>query len=90
MGLNDNLKLLVHLSALDINLKQFKESGFDSLSSLMVREDIGQLVLGARGKVLTLSLDDITKQTSEVWPLFVWVDRCALFQNGDPFLMWKN
>uniref|UniRef100_A0A3P9BHT1 Si:ch211-129c21.1 n=1 Tax=Maylandia zebra TaxID=106582 RepID=A0A3P9BHT1_9CICH len=65
MGLNDNLKLLVHLSALDINLKQFKESGFDSLSSLMVREDIGQLVLGARGKVLTLSLDDITKQTSE-------------------------
>uniref|UniRef100_A0A3P9BHS9 Si:ch211-129c21.1 n=1 Tax=Maylandia zebra TaxID=106582 RepID=A0A3P9BHS9_9CICH len=54
MGLNDNLKLLVHLSALDINLKQFKESGFDSLSSLMVREDIGQLVLGARGKVLTL------------------------------------
>lgn len=49
----------------DINLKQFKESGFDSLSSLMVREDIGQLVLGARGKVLTLSLDDISKQTSE-------------------------
>uniref|UniRef100_A0A3Q4H7M6 Si:ch211-129c21.1 n=1 Tax=Neolamprologus brichardi TaxID=32507 RepID=A0A3Q4H7M6_NEOBR len=67
MGLNDNLKLLVHLSALDINLKQFKESGFDSLSSLMVREDIGQLVLGARGKVLTLSLDDITKQTMEVF-----------------------
>uniref|UniRef100_A0A3Q3A1T1 Semaphorin-4E-like n=1 Tax=Kryptolebias marmoratus TaxID=37003 RepID=A0A3Q3A1T1_KRYMA len=42
---------------------------FDSLSSLMVRDDIGQLVLGARGKVITLSLDDITDKTSEVRPL---------------------
>lgn len=49
-----------------MNLKQFKESGFDSLSSLMVRDDIGQLIVGARGKVLALSLDDITKKTSEV------------------------
>ncbi|XP_035850674.1 semaphorin-4E-like [Sander lucioperca] len=49
----------------DMNLKQFKESGFGSLSSLMIRDDIGQLVVGARGKVLTLSLDDITEKTSE-------------------------
>ncbi|XP_041810026.1 semaphorin-4E-like [Chelmon rostratus] len=49
----------------DMDLKQFKESGFDSLSSLMIRQDIGQLVVGARGKVLTLALDDITKKTSE-------------------------
>ncbi|XP_030575363.1 semaphorin-4E-like [Archocentrus centrarchus] len=49
----------------DVDLKQFREPGFDSLSSLMVRDDIGQLVLGTRGKVLALSLDDITKQTSE-------------------------
>ncbi|XP_045919151.1 semaphorin-4E-like isoform X3 [Micropterus dolomieu] len=49
----------------DMNLKQFKESGFDSLSSLMVRDDIGQLIVGTRGKVLALSLDDITKKTSE-------------------------
>uniref|UniRef100_A0A8C9XDY4 Si:ch211-129c21.1 n=1 Tax=Sander lucioperca TaxID=283035 RepID=A0A8C9XDY4_SANLU len=45
---------------------KFKESGFGSLSSLMIRDDIGQLVVGARGKVLTLSLDDITEKTSEV------------------------
>ncbi|KAM7404059.1 hypothetical protein PAMA_004467 [Pampus argenteus] len=49
----------------DMNLKQFKESGFGGLSSLMIRDDIGQLVVGARGKVLTLNLDDITKKTSE-------------------------
>ncbi|XP_035529627.1 semaphorin-4E-like [Morone saxatilis] len=49
----------------DMNLKQFKESGFGSLSSLMIRDDIGQLVVGARGRVLTLSLDDITRKTSE-------------------------
>ncbi|KAM7376675.1 hypothetical protein PAMP_006391 [Pampus punctatissimus] len=48
-----------------MNLKQFKESGFGTLSSLMIRDDIGQLVVGARGKVLTLNLDDITKKTSE-------------------------
>ncbi|XP_062296747.1 semaphorin-4E-like [Scomber scombrus] len=48
-----------------MNLKQFKESGFGSLSSFMIRDDIGQLVVGARGKVLTLDLDDITKKTSE-------------------------
>ncbi|XP_047467411.1 semaphorin-4E-like [Mugil cephalus] len=49
----------------DMNLKQFKVSKFGGLSSLVVRDDIGQLVLGARGKVLTLSLDDITRKTSE-------------------------
>ncbi|XP_071327260.1 semaphorin-4E-like [Trachinotus anak] len=49
----------------DMDLKQFKESGFDSLSSLMIRDDVGQLVVGAKGKVLTLSLDDISKKTSE-------------------------
>ena len=57
-------------SGLDMNLTQFKESGFGSLSSFMIRDDIGQLVVGARGKVLTLDLDDITKKTSEVRPLF--------------------
>ncbi|XP_070776905.1 semaphorin-4E-like [Enoplosus armatus] len=50
----------------DLNWKQFKESGFSSLSSLIVRDDIGQLVIGARGKVLSLSLEDITKKTGEV------------------------
>ncbi|TKS86311.1 Semaphorin-4E Semaphorin-7 [Collichthys lucidus] len=49
----------------DVNLKLFKESGFDSLSSLMIRDDFGQLVVGARAKVITLSLDDISKKTSE-------------------------
>ncbi|XP_029317082.1 LOW QUALITY PROTEIN: semaphorin-4E-like [Cottoperca gobio] len=58
-------ELIVILSGLNLNLKQFRESGFGSLSSLMIRDDIGQLVVGARGKVLTLSLEDITKRTSE-------------------------
>ncbi|KAM4542788.1 semaphorin-4E-like [Odontesthes bonariensis] len=48
-----------------MNLKQFKESELGSFSSLMVRDDIGQLVLGARGKILALSLEDITKKISE-------------------------
>ncbi|KAF3701454.1 Semaphorin-4E Semaphorin-7 Semaphorin-Z7 [Channa argus] len=45
-------------------LKQFKESV--NLTALMIREDIGQLVVGAKGKVFTLSLDNIAKKTSEV------------------------
>ncbi|XP_027856405.1 semaphorin-4E-like [Xiphophorus couchianus] len=49
----------------DINLKLFKGPDFDGLSSLLVREDIGLLFVGARGKVITLSLNDITKKTSE-------------------------
>lgn len=64
LDLESNLQLL--LSGLDMSLKQFKESGFGSLSSLMIRDDIGQLVVGAAGKVLTLSLEDITKKTGEV------------------------
>ncbi|XP_043999364.1 semaphorin-4E-like [Gambusia affinis] len=52
----------------DVNLKLFKQRNFDSLSSLLVREDIGQLFIGGRGKVISLSLDDITKKTSEtIW-----------------------
>uniref|UniRef100_A0A3Q0S5L0 Sema domain-containing protein n=1 Tax=Amphilophus citrinellus TaxID=61819 RepID=A0A3Q0S5L0_AMPCI len=78
MDLNGNLQLLVHLSALDVDLKQFREPGFDSLSSLMVRDDIGQLVLGTRGKVLALSLDDITKQTSEVRAFSADKDLCQM------------
>ncbi|XP_027856402.1 semaphorin-4E-like isoform X1 [Xiphophorus couchianus] len=50
----------------DINLKLFKEPDFDGLSSLLVREDIGLLFIGARGKVITLNLDDITEKTSEI------------------------
>ncbi|XP_070835630.1 semaphorin-4E-like [Chaetodon trifascialis] len=64
-GLAANNKPRRTVSFPDMNLKQFKESGFGGLSSLMIRHDIGQLVVGARGKVLTLALDDITKKTSE-------------------------
>lgn len=60
-----------------MKLKQFKESDFDSLSSLMVRDDIGQLVLGARGKVITLSLDDITNKTSQVRSGFYVNTKCV-------------
>uniref|UniRef100_A0A096M1P7 Semaphorin-4E-like n=1 Tax=Poecilia formosa TaxID=48698 RepID=A0A096M1P7_POEFO len=49
----------------DVNLKLFKEPDFDGLSSMLVREDIGLLFIRARGKVITLSLDDITEKTSE-------------------------
>ncbi|XP_047202100.1 semaphorin-4E-like isoform X3 [Girardinichthys multiradiatus] len=49
----------------DVKLKLFKEPDFDGLSSLMVRDDIGRLYIGARGKVVVLSLNDITKKTSE-------------------------
>uniref|UniRef100_A0A3B5QAQ5 Sema domain-containing protein n=1 Tax=Xiphophorus maculatus TaxID=8083 RepID=A0A3B5QAQ5_XIPMA len=34
----------------DVNLKLFKEPDFNGLSSLLVREDIGLLFVGARGK----------------------------------------
>ncbi|KAM4724113.1 semaphorin-4E-like [Anableps anableps] len=49
----------------DVKVKLFSEPDFDGLSSLMVRDDIGQLFIGARGKVIVLSLDDITKKTGE-------------------------
>ncbi|XP_014834425.1 PREDICTED: semaphorin-4E-like isoform X2 [Poecilia mexicana] len=50
----------------DVNLKLFKEPDFDGLSSMLVREDIGLLFIGARGKVITLSLDNITEKTGEI------------------------
>uniref|UniRef100_A0A3B3YQ10 Sema domain-containing protein n=1 Tax=Poecilia mexicana TaxID=48701 RepID=A0A3B3YQ10_9TELE len=56
----------------DVNLKLFKEPDFDGLSSMLVREDIGLLFIGARGKVITLSLDDITEKTSEVGTGLGW------------------
>lgn len=49
----------------DVNLKLFQEPDFDGLGSLTVRDDIGLLFVGARGKVVTLSLDDISNKTSE-------------------------
>lgn len=54
----------------DVKLKLFQEPGFDGLSSLMVRDDVGLLFIGARGKVVALSLDDISNKTREVgvWP----------------------
>ncbi|KAI4803696.1 hypothetical protein KUCAC02_025351 [Chaenocephalus aceratus] len=64
-GLTVSNKPRRSVSFQDMNLKQFEESGFSSLSSLMIRDDIGQLVVGARGKVFTLNLDDITQKTSE-------------------------
>ncbi|XP_072220927.1 semaphorin-4E-like [Leuresthes tenuis] len=64
-GLTESNKPRRSISFQDMNLKQFKESELGSFSSLMVRDDIGQLVLGARGKILTLSLEDITKKISE-------------------------
>ncbi|KAM4540268.1 semaphorin-4E-like [Fundulus diaphanus] len=56
----------------DVKLKLFKEPDFDGLSSLMVRDDVGRLFIGARGKVLALSLDDITIKTNEVGPGSGW------------------
>uniref|UniRef100_A0A3B5QGM0 Sema domain-containing protein n=1 Tax=Xiphophorus maculatus TaxID=8083 RepID=A0A3B5QGM0_XIPMA len=50
----------------------FKEPDFIGLSSLLVREDIGLLFIGARGKVITLNLDDITEKTSEVGTGLGW------------------
>ena len=70
---SENLQLPVFFCGLDMNLKQFEESGFNSLSSLMIRDDIGQLVVGARGKVFTLNLDDITQKTSEVRPSDLYI-----------------
>ncbi|XP_078139407.1 semaphorin-4E-like [Centroberyx gerrardi] len=49
----------------EINMKRFADPGFANLSSLLVREDAGQLVVGARGTVITLSMDDISDKISE-------------------------
>ncbi|KAL7379499.1 hypothetical protein ABVT39_000139 [Epinephelus coioides] len=81
-GLAANSKPRRSVSFQDINLKQFKEPGFGSLSSLMIREDVGQLVVGARGKVLTLSLDDITKKTSEAKWMVSSADRSLCQRKG--------
>lgn len=68
-------------SDIEMDMKLFKESGFGSLNSLMIRDDIGQLVVGAKGKVLTLSLDDVRKKTSEVSHLGLAVGWCSLCSN---------
>uniref|UniRef100_A0A3B4ZXT0 Semaphorin-4E-like n=1 Tax=Stegastes partitus TaxID=144197 RepID=A0A3B4ZXT0_9TELE len=81
-GFKSNLQLLVPLSAPDVNLKLFKESGFGSLSSLMVRDDIDQLVLGAKGRVIALSLDDITRKTSEVTAVVCSADKALCQMKG--------
>ncbi|XP_029969934.1 semaphorin-4E-like [Salarias fasciatus] len=49
-----------------VKSKRFQESDASGLSSLLLRDDIGQLVVGARGKILTLRSDDISKKTGEV------------------------
>uniref|UniRef100_A0A087XN17 Sema domain-containing protein n=1 Tax=Poecilia formosa TaxID=48698 RepID=A0A087XN17_POEFO len=64
-GSAQSLKPRRSVSFSDVNLKLFKEPDFDGLSSMLVREDIGLLFIGARGKVITLSLDNITEKTSE-------------------------
>ncbi|XP_014882763.1 semaphorin-4E-like [Poecilia latipinna] len=64
-GSAQSLKPRRSVSFSDVNLKLFKEPDFDGLSSMLVREDIGLLFIGARGKVITLSLDDITEKTGE-------------------------
>ncbi|XP_054909401.1 semaphorin-4E-like isoform X2 [Poeciliopsis prolifica] len=65
-GLAQSLKPRRSVFFSDVNLKLFKEPDFDSLSSLLVREDIGLLFIGARGKVIMLRLDDITEKTGEM------------------------
>ncbi|XP_054909147.1 semaphorin-4E-like [Poeciliopsis prolifica] len=64
-GWAQSLKPRRSVSFSDVNLKLFEELDFDGLSSLLVREDIGLLFIGARGKVITLRLDDIAEKTSE-------------------------
>ncbi|XP_054909533.1 semaphorin-4E-like isoform X1 [Poeciliopsis prolifica] len=66
-GFAQSLKPRRSVSFSDVNLKLFEELDFDGLSSLLVREDIGLLFIGARGKVIMLRLDDITEKTGEEW-----------------------
>ncbi|XP_022606838.1 semaphorin-4E-like [Seriola dumerili] len=73
-----------------MNVKQFEESGFGGLSSLMIRDDIRQLVVGARGKVLTLSLDDITKKTSEAKWSVSSADKALCRMKGKDMKIFKN
>ncbi|XP_054909530.1 semaphorin-4E-like isoform X2 [Poeciliopsis prolifica] len=64
--LAQSLKPRRSISFSDVKLKLFKEPDFNGLSSLLVREDIGLLFIGARGKVITLRLDDIAEKTGEI------------------------
>lgn len=66
-----NRKLIVILHAfmflsLDNHVNMFKEEGVWNYSTMLIREDLGLLVLGAREAVYALDINDISVAKSKV------------------------
>ncbi|XP_060934882.1 semaphorin-4E-like [Limanda limanda] len=51
-------------------LKMFREDGISNYSTMLMRDDLGLLLLGAREAIYALDIDDISVRKSEVyWPV---------------------
>lgn len=57
---------LVLLSPLDNHVITFKEEGIWNYSTMLIREDLGLLMLGAREAVYALDINDISVAKSKV------------------------
>ncbi|XP_041086106.1 semaphorin-4E-like [Polyodon spathula] len=52
------------------SIKTFEEEGFFNYSTMLVREDVNTLLVGAREAVYALNMDDISERISTVyWPV---------------------
>uniref|UniRef100_A0A667XEX1 Semaphorin-1A n=1 Tax=Myripristis murdjan TaxID=586833 RepID=A0A667XEX1_9TELE len=51
--------ILFFFPVLDVPMKKFSGAGFTNLSSMLAREDLGQLLVGGREMVLSLNMSDI-------------------------------
>lgn len=65
-GLMINLHAFVFLSPLDNHAITFKEKGIWNYSTMLIREDLGLLVLGAREAVYALDINNISVAKSKV------------------------
>lgn len=57
---------MIYLLLVDGSIKTFKEEGFFNYSTMLVREDINTLFVGAREAVYALNMEDISERISTV------------------------
>ena len=64
-------KLISHVLCLGANAHLFHEEGVFNYSTMLLREDLDLLLLGAREAVYALDLKDITKKLASVRTLMI-------------------
>lgn len=60
------LELINPVLSLGDNARQFHEEGVSNYSTMLLREDLNLLVVGAREAIFALDLNDISKKSASV------------------------